>query len=473
MGANTLSSDSDSASDRSRSAARSSSSDSRSSGSSRSRSSSKSPSRSGSRSPPSSRSGSVSSASSGKGSDRSNHSSNSKKGKKLTKGSLRKASTALLSKLSDSGSDSEAEEPNTHNGRSEKSPSPKPDKNKESVSVENNDQFDDGLDDDLIGDDEDRNMLEEMTEKEREEELFRRAERREELKKRFEITKKLKLQNKDKPVEDKSEGEVSSDDEAHTGDKTTLSREQEGRVRGYEVKHASKFNALNKLKAQREQKEKKEQERKEKEETKAKRKKESDSSDNSDMEKLAKHNKKKSKVADIYSSSSDSDHGERRRSSSSSSSSSSNSDSLSSGESDTERHSSKKRVQKATHIETVMELDKIRLSRYKLDKFCHLPIFKKTVVGCFTRISIGNHPIKGPMYRVVEILDVCETGKVYEVIKNRTNIGLKVRHGKDTRVFRMNFVSNSSFTESEFTKWQVACKEANIDLPMKSHVSIL
>jgi RNA polymerase-associated protein RTF1 len=34
------------------------------------------------------------------------------------------------------------------------------------------------------GDEEDRERLEEMTEREREEELFRRAERREELKKR-------------------------------------------------------------------------------------------------------------------------------------------------------------------------------------------------------------------------------------------------------------------------------------------------
>lgn len=56
--------------------------------------------------------------------------------------------------------------------------------------MENNDHFDDGLDDDLIGDDEDRQKLEDMTEKEREEELFRRAERREELKVCFLFFKK-------------------------------------------------------------------------------------------------------------------------------------------------------------------------------------------------------------------------------------------------------------------------------------------
>ena len=381
-----------------------------------------------------------------------------------------------MSKLSDSSSDSEDDgveekrKEKTRRRPSSPSPSPSPEKSKGKVGVETNDQFDDGLDDDLIGDDADRQMLEDMTEKEREEELFRRAERREELKKRFEITKKLKLLNKEKPAEDKSEGEVSSDED-QDGPKNAYSREQEGRVKGYEVKHASKFNALNQLRAQREQKEKKELERKEKEEKKSKRKKDSGSSDNSDMEKLAKHRKKKSKVADIYSSSSESDGGRRRRSSSSSSSSSSQSGSESSGESDTERHSSKKHVQKAVNIETLAELDSIRLSRHKLDRFCHLPIFQKTVIGCFIRVSIGNHPIKGPMYRVCEVLEVVETAKIYEVIKNRTNIGLKVRHGKDTKVFRMNFVSNSSFTESEFNKWQEACKAANIDLPMKSLVS--
>merc|ERR1712045_598622 len=154
---------------------------------------------------------------------------------------------------------------------------PEPVKPKKKEIVENNDHFDDGYDDDLIGDDEDRQWLEDLTEKEREEELFRRAERREELKKRFEITQKLKLQNKDKVQEDKSEGEVSSASGGEDIIKKSISREQEGgRVKGYEVKHASKFNALSQLKAQREERERKEQARKEKE---AKRKKESSGSD--------------------------------------------------------------------------------------------------------------------------------------------------------------------------------------------------
>ena len=126
--------------------------------------------------------------------------------------------------------------------------------------------------------------------------------------------------------------------------------------------------------------------------------------------------------------------------------------SQSSGESDTERHSSKKTVKKIESVDNKGDLEKIRLSRFKLDKFVHLPIFKKTVVGCFVRINIGNHPEKGAMYRIAEILDVCETAKVYDVMKNRTNIGLKVRHGKHARVFRAQFVSNQHFEDSEFVR---------------------
>ena len=48
------------------------------------------------------------------------------------------------------------------------------------------DEFDDGLDENLIRDEEDRKRLFEMTEKEREQELFNRIEKREVLKTRSE-----------------------------------------------------------------------------------------------------------------------------------------------------------------------------------------------------------------------------------------------------------------------------------------------
>ena len=55
----------------------------------------------------------------------------------------------------------------------------------EKSDVGTDEEFDDGLDEDLVGDDDDRKKLAGMTEREREEELFKRAEKREEARKRF------------------------------------------------------------------------------------------------------------------------------------------------------------------------------------------------------------------------------------------------------------------------------------------------
>ena len=373
------------------------------------------------------------------------------------KASERRPSSKLQSAMRDEDSDNEEER-----GREAKrKPTKASSKVTSSLSETWRDEFDDGLDSDLVGDDDDRDALEEMTEKQREEELFQRAERREELKKRFEISKKLRLQNKDRKSRSSSS---SSRDRAASGSGEDNSRSgpaflrTEDRRKGYEEKHAAKFSALNNLKAQREEKERKEKERMEKE---AKHKKKHSGSD-SDSDRRS---KKKMKASDIYSSSSSGGEEERRRSSSSSSSSSSVS-SISSGESDTERHKSKKVVKKAKTIENREDLERIRLSRFKLDKFVHLPIFKKTVVGCFVRIGIGHNQERNvPVYRIAEITDVCETAKVYSVMKHRTNVGLRLRHGKQERVFRAQFISNSPFTDSEFVKWKATCEEEHVAIP--------
>ncbi len=61
------------------------------------------------------------------------------------------------------------------------------------------------------------------------------------------------------------------------------------------------------------------------------------------------------------------------------------------------------------------------------------------------------------VYRVAEITDVCETGKIYQLGPTRTNKGLKLRHGSQERVFRLEFVSNQDFTDTEFNKWLEDC----------------
>uniref|UniRef100_A0A3Q3W647 RNA polymerase-associated protein RTF1 homolog n=1 Tax=Mola mola TaxID=94237 RepID=A0A3Q3W647_MOLML len=116
------------------------------------------------------------------------------------------------------------------------------------------------------------------------------------------------------------------------------------------------------------------------------------------------------------------------------------------------------------------ELNRVRLSRHKLERWCHMPFFAKTVTGCFVRIGIGNSSSK-PVYRVAEIVDVVETAKVYQLGSTRTNKGLQLRHGGDTRVFRLEFVSNQEFTDNEFMKWKDAMTVAGMQVPTLDEIT--
>ena len=222
-------------------------------------------------------------------------------------------------------------------------------------------EFDDGYDDDLIGDDEDRAKLEKMTEREREEILFKRAEDREYAKKQFEIRKKLKQKEKSRA---KNESHESQDFDAEIDYNNVLDTKERSQTRQKkmeEKKLDQKSSALSELKAKRQEKERKDAERQKKEE--------------------AEEERKSRSKRGRSSSSSSSSGSERSRSRSGSSSRSS-----SGSGSDTERFKkSPSKVQK--YIETQEDMEPIRLSRYKLEKFVQLPIFSKLVMNCFCRIG--------------------------------------------------------------------------------------
>lgn len=298
-------------------------------------------------------------------------------------------------------------------------------------------EFDDGLDDELMGDEEDRARLEEMNEKEREEEIFKRAEKREMMKKRYEIEKKLKLQKKN------------SKEEMNKNVNKALDTKERSRNRreAVENKKDKKSMALDVLKAKR----KKQQEQQQKIEEKKKKDEETE--------------QKKWKTNDIYSSDSSDDEierpksrsPERRRSRSSSSSSSASSSSVSSRS----RSPSPARRQ---NIKSHDDLEKMRLTRSKLERWCHLPLFDNVVIGCFVRLLIGQNGDK-TVYRVAEVIGVQEGNKIYNLGKTRTNKTLKLRYAHQERPFRMEFVSQQPFTDSEFTKWREDTMMAGINIP--------
>lgn len=310
-------------------------------------------------------------------------------------------------------------------------------------------EFHDGYDENLIGDADDKKRLEQMTEKEREQELFNRIERRQALKMRFEIEKKLKQQKK-KEQKKKEKGMVPTAQELKDL-KSASQRSMERRKNMEEKKDNKKFSALTDLMKKREEKKKIAEEQIKKQEEKQDQK------------------KKLLKTSDIYSDDDDDEEEdpksepEKEREEDSGSESESSSTSRSSARSDSEGEESYE-SRKPKFITCKEDLSKIRLSRHKLEKWCHMPFFKKTVCGCYVRIGIGNHEGRA-VYRIAEIIDTVETAKIYQLGTTRTNKGLKLKHGHSERVYRLEFVSNQDFTDSEFFKWREAMTLGDLSLP--------
>ncbi|EEB12218.1 RNA polymerase-associated protein RTF1, putative [Pediculus humanus corporis] len=316
------------------------------------------------------------------------------------------------------------------------------DEDSASDSSDSQEEFNDGYDDQLMGDEEDRKRLAQMTEVEREKEIYKRIEQREVMKTRFEIEKKLRMAKKQEMK--KKHGKDKKYDSTYKMDHKERSKERKKTVEENRGKVDKKAHAMNLLKARREEKKER---------------------DENDVEEKT-GNKTKLKASDIYSddSGSDSEKSEKKPAARTRSSSSS---SRSSTDSDSDRRSvSSSKQKKIEFVNKREDLNKIRLSRHKMEKFVHLPFFSRVVTGCFVRIGIGNNNGSGkPVYRVAEVSGVCETGKVYQLGSTRTNVGLRLRHGAQERVFRLEFVSNQEFTESEFMKWKETCALQGISLP--------
>uniref|UniRef100_A0A5K3FIE6 Plus3 domain-containing protein n=1 Tax=Mesocestoides corti TaxID=53468 RepID=A0A5K3FIE6_MESCO len=122
------------------------------------------------------------------------------------------------------------------------------------------------------------------------------------------------------------------------------------------------------------------------------------------------------------------------------------------------------------YITTLEQLSKIRLSRFKLEKWVHIPFFDTVAKGCFVRIHIGL--CQGtPVYRCGEIIDVVEMAKPYDLGQTRTNKGIVIRLGRDQHTFRLAVVSNSEFQPIEFESWKKYSSQAGIKPPTTSFVA--
>uniref|UniRef100_A0A0N5BKR2 Plus3 domain-containing protein n=1 Tax=Strongyloides papillosus TaxID=174720 RepID=A0A0N5BKR2_STREA len=297
----------------------------------------------------------------------------------------------------------------------------------------------DGVDEDLILNDEDRRKLASMSELEREEEMLRRYEERR-LKKEMPFKSSQTTTNSTYTTN-------SSDDEDSSPrirSKTRYSSEER------DVTPDAAFYLPSEVSE-------KQEKRNALKEFKQKRK-----------EKLETEEKKQKEVLDV-SETFGNDGNESDSSSNSSISTSSSPRSLSRRKSSRDSRSRSKSEEFSKEIDTVEQLSEIVVTRQFLSKHCHAPFFAKSVIGCFVRIGIG-HKNGVQVYRVTQIDSVDEGNKIYTLENTKTNLTLKLKYGKDYKAYRMEFVSNTPITSEEFSHWKSNMRQLDINLPSERFV---
>ena len=118
---------------------------------------------------------------------------------------------------------------------------------------------------------------------------------------------------------------------------------------------------------------------------------------------------------------------------------------------------------------TLEDLQTIRLSRHKLERWCHEPFFDEIVKGCFVRIGIGEHRDR-PVYLFAQIVRVTERSS-YSLGRTRTRKALLLKHGKDERTMKMATVSDQPATAGEYDRWKEALQDNDFRMPNKKHVT--
>ena len=266
--------------------------------------------------------------------------------------------------------------------------------------------FNDGYDSDFIGDDDDRTKLENLTEKEREEEIFRRSEQRDLLMKRFEMQKKLKQQQKAQVRAEKQERRAERKREKLKNKKLTQqsqSKTSDDADLSHDLTKASNLSNLNEsdssalsnslnLDSRRKANESK---RKDTEVSKALASLKADREKKKQQAEKLQQQAKKLRTEDVFSSSSEEENSDvdsrkdRRNSKKNRSSSDSNDSSTAQSDDDDSQSGSEDDDNARKPISTKDELNSVKLSRFKIEKWCHAPFFKKVAIGCFVRVGIG------------------------------------------------------------------------------------
>ena len=108
------------------------------------------------------------------------------------------------------------------------------------------------------------------------------------------------------------------------------------------------------------------------------------------------------------------------------------------------------------------------LPRSKLEAHAMTPWFEEYAKGSFVRYMVGHDKIEGPKYRVCEIINVVKGDKPYKIETETTDDWVDLKHGKSSKVFKMDLISNTPFSDREYDRWKITCDTDQVKLPSKS-----
>ena len=114
------------------------------------------------------------------------------------------------------------------------------------------------------------------------------------------------------------------------------------------------------------------------------------------------------------------------------------------------------------------DLKLIQLRRDRLEKIHEEPFFAAVVQGMFVRVTIGHdHQRNAPKYKVGEVVGVGEMRQKYPFppgTARSTRVSLMLQRGDARRLFAMSAISNQSITEEEFTAYVAEMRKAGQQL---------
>ncbi|KAH8410210.1 hypothetical protein KR009_008390, partial [Drosophila setifemur] len=115
------------------------------------------------------------------------------------------------------------------------------------------------------------------------------------------------------------------------------------------------------------------------------------------------------------------------------------------------------------------QLSRVVLTRNQLESFLDKPIFEKTVVDCFVRVSPGS--VAAPLNCIYRIEGLQHDKLEYQLGSKRTNLVLRLRYGSHERLSLMDVVSNKPITAFEFDMWMRTCRRDLQSLPLLSSIA--